>query len=171
MNKKNLKIQKMVVLAMLIALYIIFSRLLSLNIGGSHKISFTFICIALMGCLYSPYVTAISCAGADFIGCMLFPKLTYFPGFTLTAFLVGLVFGIVFSNKVNFVRILIATGLTCLIQFFVNSFWLKIICHVPYSVMLISRIPQECIMAVVMVILLSALFKLDIIQRKIKMWH
>lgn len=102
---------------------------------------------------------------------MLFPKLTYFPGFTLTAFLVGLVFGIVFSNKVNFVRILIATGLTCLIQFFVNSFWLKIICHVPYSVMLISRIPQECIMAVVMVILLSALFKLDIIQKKIKMWH
>ena len=76
-------------LAILVALEVVLSRFLSINLW-SNKIGFAFVPIAVTAMLYGPVTTGVTAAVADLIGALLFPSGAFFPGFTLTAFLNGM---------------------------------------------------------------------------------
>lgn len=91
MSKINTK--RMVQVAMLIAVEIVLSRFLSIPTPIT-KISFAFLPVAIIAMLYGPVYAGIAAALADFIGAMLFPTAPFFAGFTLTAFLTGVIYGL-----------------------------------------------------------------------------
>ena len=89
---------------------------------------------------------------ADLIGAWLFPTGAFFPGFTVSAVLTGLIFGWVLYNKeVTFVRALLASALVCLIvNLLINTYWLTIIIGKGFNVLLASRAVKEIVAIPVM---------------------
>ena len=83
----------LVTLSILTALEIVLNRFLSIN-AWNTKIGFSFIPVAVAGMLFGPLGGAVVGALGDLVGAILFPIGAYFPGFTLTAFLTGLVYGL-----------------------------------------------------------------------------
>lgn len=92
-QKKFFTTQTLAMLALLTAMSILFSRILSINLSNSLKISTGFIPIAIAGYLFGPIGGMLVGGLTDFIGAHLFPVGAYFVGFTITATLSGLFYG------------------------------------------------------------------------------
>ena len=122
------------------------NRFLSIN-AWNIKIGFNFVPIAVAAILFGPIPAGIVGALGDFLGAILFPIGPYFPGFTLTSFLVGVVLGLFLHEKQSPVRILIAVGINQLVLgLFVNSFWISVLYKSPYAALLTTRIVQCAIL-------------------------
>ncbi|MDY1543428.1 folate family ECF transporter S component [Lactiplantibacillus pentosus] len=161
----SLTVKRLPLLGMLVAMQVVLGSLLTIQLLLT-KISFTFIIIALTARLFSPLVTAGSAAFANLLGMLLFPKFTFFPGFILTAFLTGLVFGLAFQQQTNLPRILTANFIVVFIlNLFMNSLWLHIMYMTPWSVLLTTRLIQEIVTYVCYTVILIAVFKVPILTK------
>ena len=125
----TLDVRTLVVLAMLTAMEIVLNRFLSIN-TPILKIGFNFVPVAIAAMLYGPLGGAIVGGLGDYIGAILFPIGQYFPGFTVTAILTGVVLGLflhkdVESSKWFTLRTAVAVGINNLIlSLFLNTYWL-----------------------------------------------
>ncbi len=145
---KGFGTRDMVLVSMFIALTIVLERSLSIQ-TPIVRIGFAFIPIASMAMLYGPVVGGVGAAIADFIGINLFPVGGgFFPGFTLTAFLTGVVYGIFLHNrKKSFINISIAVVIvTFLLNLGLDTFWL----YMTMNMGVASLIPSRAIKALVM---------------------
>lgn len=130
-NKTRFTVQVLTVTAMLTALQIVLGNLLQIPLLGKQY-NLGLIPIAVAGALLGPIPAAIVGGLGDLIGAHLFPAGAYFPGFTLTNVLVGLVCGLVMHGKWKSIpRILIAVALSLLINWLLNSCWLSLLGFVP----------------------------------------
>jgi ECF transporter S component (folate family) len=124
------KIKKLVLASLLLAILIVVERLVSVQ-TQFLRISFAYVPIMLCAILLGPAWSAGVAALGDVIGMLLFPKSAFFPGFTLSALLTGLIHGLfLYNTKDNrqfLLRVILST-LTVLI--FVHtgltSLWLVI---------------------------------------------
>jgi ECF transporter S component (folate family) len=147
----------MVIMGLLIAIEIVLTRFVSIQ-AWNLRIGFGFVPIAIAGMMLRPVRAGIVAAIADIIGAILFPAGTFFPGFTLTALLVGIIYGIFLYKKVNTWRILTAIGIhQCIISLFLNTLWLSILYGSPYWPLFASRSVQTAIMIPVEIICLVAI--------------
>ena len=145
--------------ALLTALEIVLSRFLSISMWNT-KIGFSFLPIAAAGILYGPLAAGAVGALGDFIGAILFPIGAYFPGFTLTAFLTGLVFGFFLYKKQGWIRIFSAVGINQLIlSLLLNTLWISVLYGSAYRPLLISRLPQTAILIAVQLVCIPAAAK------------
>lgn len=147
--------------AVLVALEIVLARFLS--ISTEHvRIGFGFVPLAVIAMLYGPLWAAAGAALADFLGAILFPIGPYFPGFTLTAALTGLVFGLFLyrrsrANK-GWLSVVAAVVLNNLvISLFLNTFWISLVYGSPFAALLPLRIFQAVVMSVVQTVALLLL--------------
>ena len=149
-------LERMAILAMLVALEVVLSRFLSVYITQNLKFGFNFIPIAVAAYLYGPIASTLVGAMGDFIGAMLFPVGAYFPGFTLTAALTGLIFGLLLYRRLNPpkffglypVRIVLSVIIIqCLLTIFLDSLWLSIYYPQPYAALIIQRTVKAGVMA------------------------
>lgn len=124
-NMKNVSILTCV--ALLIALDVILTRFLSIN-TQFLRISFGMIPVALAGAAFGPVWGGICGAVGDVLGMMIFPSGAYFPGFTVTAALTGIIYGLLLyrqEGKTLFVRAIIASVLVCIgCNLFLDTLWL-----------------------------------------------
>lgn len=159
------KARQITLLGVLIALQTILGSMFSLQFLLT-KISFSFIITAIMASLFSPWVTASSSALANILGMLLFPRFTFFPGFVLTAFLVGLVFGLAFhKQKLGWRNILIANLIVTMgLYLGLNSLWLHLMYQIPWLPLLTGRLVQELITFPVYSVLLVLLLKVSIVR-------
>jgi len=158
-------VKSLTTLGVLTAMQIILGSLLSIQFLTT-KIAFAFIVVAITARLFSPLVTAGSTALAYFLGMLLFPKFTFFPGFILTAFLTGLVFGYAFQHQTSLVRILIANFIvTFILNLFLNSLWLHIMYMTPWVALLTTRLIQEIVTFTCYSVFLVILFKVPVINQ------
>ena len=147
-------------LALLLAMEIVLSRFLSVN-AWNIKIGFSFLPVAVAAILYGPLAAAVVAALADFLGAILFPVGPYFPGFTLTAFLTGLVFGLFLHRKQNLPRILSAVAVNQLIlSLFLNTFWISVLYDSPFGPLLATRVVQTMILVLIQVPCIHAVSRL-----------
>ncbi|AYE59192.1 ECF transporter S component [Lactiplantibacillus plantarum] len=161
----SLTVRRIPLLGALIAMQLILGSLLSIQLLLT-KISFAFIIIGLTARLFSPLFTAGSSAISSLLGMLLFPKFTFFPGFILTAFLTGLVFGYAFQHQTSLTRVLVANFIVVFIlNLFLNSLWLHLMYLTPWSVLLTTRMIQEVITYVCYSVILIALFKIPILNQ------
>ena len=159
MSKSLFSTRTLTVLAMLTALEIVLSRFLSLN-AWNIKIGFSFVPVVVAAILYGPVGAGLVAALSDFLGAVLFPIGTYFPGFTLTAFLTGCVYGFFLYKGQSWPRILSAVGINQLIfSLFLNTLWISILYGSPYGPLLAARIVQCLILTAVQLVCIPLIEK------------
>jgi len=158
MKKTRFSTEVMVVTAFMTALSVVLSKLISINISFL-RIGFGFLPIAILAILYGPWIAALGYGLADLIGAWLLPTGTFFPGFTVSAVLTGLIFGFVLYNKeVTITRALIASARVCLgVNLILNTFWLTFIIGKGFKVLLASRAVKEIVAIPVMALLIVAM--------------
>ncbi len=146
--------------ALLTALEIVLSRFLSIS-AWNTKIGFAFVPVVLAALLLGPLWAGIVAALADFLGAMLFPVGAFFPGFTLTAFLMGLCYGLFLHRKQSLPRILGAVAVHQLaLSLLLNTLWISVLYGSTFGPLLLSRLPQCALLAAVQLALIPALVRL-----------
>ena len=154
MKKKNnvfgdQPVLMLVVMAMLAALQVVLSRFLSINTQIT-KIGFAFVPIAVCAMLFGPLPTAIVAVVADVLGASLFPSGPFFPGFTLTAVLNALVYGLLLYKKPSVLKAVIAVVINQFgLSLFLTPLWLSILYDLPYWVTVVGRLYQIAILTAV----------------------
>ena len=144
--KKHITTRMIVLLGLLAALEVVLSRFLSITLWN-QKYGFSFVPLVIAALLFGPVPAGIMAAVADVIGAVLFPTFTFFPGFTLTAFLTGAVFGLFLYRKQSWLRLLAAVAIVqLLLGLLLNSWWLSILYGSPYLPLLGTRIFQCAVM-------------------------
>lgn len=124
--------KKVILSALLLATFIILDRLLTINMQFL-AINLSLIPIMLAGMILGSKQAIIIGALGDLIGAIFWPFGAYFPGFTISLALSGLIYGIfLYKNpnkeKKNFIIKAIISNLLVLvlINLILNSLWLKI---------------------------------------------
>ena len=146
MFKQKFTTRTLTTLAMLIAIEVILSRFLSIN-AWNIKIGFGFVPVVIAAILYGPLAGGIVGALSDF------PIGTYFPGFTLTSFLMGMIFGLFLYKKQGWLQGLAAVGINqFILGLFLNTFWISVLYGSPYVPLLATRVFQSILLTVVQLI-------------------
>lgn len=122
-NESNVK--KLIVMGLFIAMEIILTRFCSIN-TPIVRIGFGFLPVAMLGIMFGPLWAGAAYAVGDFMGMMIFPTGYYFPGFTLSAFLTGVTYGLILHNKqITLKRTLLAALIVCcFLNLCLDTYWL-----------------------------------------------
>lgn len=154
---KNLRV--MVLMSLFLALEVILTRFLSIQ-TPIVRIGFTFLPIAVSAIMFGPVYSGICAALADVVGMMLFPSGGYFPGFTLTAFLTGAIYGIfLYKKPVSWVRItLAAVAVTLTVTLGLDTLWLWMITGQGILAILPARIIKCIIMLPIQVFMIQVIW-------------
>ena len=146
-----------------VAMEVILARFLSLH-TWNLKIGFSFLPVVAAAYWGGPVAGGLTGALGDLIGALLFPVGAYFPGFTLSAFLDGAVYGAVFRKGIDKKRILLAVLVVQLgISLLLNTFWLTVLFQVSLQDLVALRLFQ-CGSGIVIKFLLLSLV-LPVLQR------
>ena len=154
---KRTNIRMLSALAVLTALEIVLSRFLSFSVWNM-KIGFSFVPVVVAAMLFGPVPAGIVAALGDFLGAILFPIGPYFPGFTVTAFLTGVIFGLFLYHNQSVARIFAAVGINQLVlSYLLNSYWISVLYDAPYLPLLGTRVLQCAILIPVQIVMISLL--------------
>ena len=128
MPKKNgMTTEKLTMLALLTALQVVLGNLTQIPFIGK-QFNFGFLPIAAAGALLGPVPAAVVGGLGDLIGAHLFPAGAYFPGFTLTSAIVGLLYGLpLYCKQPCWIRAAVAAVLGMIPNLFLNSLWLSML--------------------------------------------
>ena len=154
------KLNQLIFVSLLIAIEIILTRILVIQ-TDAIRISLGFIPICLIAMLFGPVTGAIAACTADLLGMLIFPKGLFFPGFTLTATLVGFIYGIFLYNKEkSFLRVLLSVICISIINdVLLNTYFLTVIKGPPFEIQLLGRIIKIVIMFILQLIFVPVLWK------------
>lgn len=160
------KIKKIIISALLLASAIIINRFLSVN-TSILSIGFTFVPLMLAGIVLGFKYSTVIAGLADLIGALLFPFGAFFIGYTISALLTGLVYGLLLYrqekfqvDKKFFIRLIIAILIvTIIINGGLNTVWLLMTSKKATIAILPTRIIKQLIMIPVMFCTMSSLCK------------
>ncbi len=152
-------------MAILITISVILTRFCSIN-TPILRIGFGFVPCAIMGIMYGPLWAAAGYAIADVLGMLIFPTGTFFPGFTVTAFLTGIVYGLFYHNrpvtiKSSLLPNLLVSGVLNLI---LDTVWLMILMGQGFWALLPTRILKCVVMFVIQVVLIPVIWNKVVIR-------
>lgn len=157
----RLTTRQTVTLSLLVAVEVILSRFLSFYITPSMKVSFSFLPVAASGILFGPFGGLVTGALGDLLGALLFPIGSYLPGFTLTAGVSGLLYGLWLHKKQGFVRLLLARlSVLILCSTLLNSIFLKLYYGSAFWAMLLPRLLKNAVQLPADLLLLIGLRRL-----------
>lgn len=147
--------RQLVLMSLLVALEVICSRFLSIR-TPIVTIGFGFVPLTIGAMLYGPLSAAIIAATADFIGAILVPIGPYYFGFTISAFLLGLIWGVFLHRKDLKIPHIIGASATTniLISALLNSYWLHQLGGTPIPVLFATRVPKSLLMIPVEVLVI-----------------
>ena len=153
------------VTALLIAINVTLDLLgLSIKLPPNLRIGFGFLCNASIGMLFGPVVGMMAGVCTDVLGYFAgnLSIGAYFPGYTLTAVVGGLIWGLwLYPRKVTVWR---AIGAKACINLFcnigLNTLWLTITGGKAMSVLLVTRVPKNLILLPIEVVLTFVVMKI-----------
>lgn len=157
MSKKKSSQQQIFMLcclALLCAMQIVFARWLVIPISTTMRISFSFIPVVIAARRFG-VVGAVTVYGlGDLIGAFAFPTTgAYLPGFTVTAVVSGLIYGLFLSKKGGAVRIVLSVlSSQILCSLLLNSFWLTYYYGSEFMPLVASRAVQCLIVGTVQIV-------------------
>ena len=152
-------LHSIITLSMLIAVALVLNLFASIQISDSLRLSFGFIATAIMGMLYGPICAGLSAGIVDILQFFLKPSGEFFPGYTLTAILSGVLYGIfLYKNKTTLSRIILVK---CIINIFLhlilNSYWLTFLYGYAFWAKIPGRIIKNLGMLPIEIFLLALL--------------
>jgi len=160
------KLKKIILSAMLLAILIVFSRFISIK-TQILVISISFIPIMMSGVWLGPKYSTIIALLGDLLGALLFPFGEYFPGFTVSAALSGLIYGLFLYNKGRelttkslIIRLTISSLIVLIaINIFLTSFWIHMLYGQAYIAVMAGRVITQIIMLPIQIATIYALEK------------
>lgn len=159
------KIKELTFMAFVVALDIILVRFFSLE-TPAMRIGFGFISNLIAGMYLGPLRAGVVGLVADVLGMILFPKNAFFPGFTLSAILHGVLAGYFLEGKkagkmVNVVTYSVVS--TVLISSILNTLWVVMMVHnndmSKFMPSLTLRIPTQLTVGVLKIIFIPILYR------------
>lgn len=118
--------KRLCMMGVLLAMQLVMSRLLNIQLSESLRVNLGFLPNAVAGMLMGPFCGMLVAACADLLGATLFPSGAVFPGFTLTAALAGMNYGLwLYRRKDNLLRAaLCVLPVTLVCNIVLNTLWL-----------------------------------------------
>jgi len=158
--------RKLAISALLLTADVILTRLIAFN-TPVMKIGLGFTAVALCAMIYGPWWAALVAALGDLLGSLLFPTGAYFPGFTLTAACVGVIFGLFLHRRdLSWWRPVLAAALnTVLVSYLANTAMICFISGAPFKAMLAARLVQLAVMFPLQVVVLTWLMRSDFVRK------
>ncbi len=133
------------------------------------EIRFAFLPVAVSGILCGPWAAVCVGALSDIGGYMIRPTGPFFPGFTISSAISGLIFGLLLHSRSSaplrgtretIGRIIAAQILNTLVTgIFLNSLWLSILYDNAFTIVLAARILKEIILIPINTVMLALLLK------------
>lgn len=165
-SSNHYQYRKIVLAGLLLASTIVLARVLAIR-TTILTISFSFAPIMFSAIILGPKYTIFISTIADIIGALVFPVGSYFYGFTITAFLTGLVYGLLLYQKDKFVinSKFVIKALTSilivviLLNGVLNTIWVTMIVKDASAILIWPRIIKEAVMIPVQIITLSIIIK------------
>lgn len=153
-------VTNLTIMAMLMALAIVLG-FFSVQVTESIKIGFSFIPNMLVGLLFGPAATGIFGGVADLLKYIIKPTGPFFPGFTISSIVGGIIYGLVLYRKpIRYTRVLVANVLvTVFVNMIMNTYWLTLLYGNGFFVILPARIVKELIMLPITSILFFSIAK------------
>ncbi len=131
------------VIAMLVAANVVLSRFLSVNLWNM-KLGFTFLTLMFAAYFFGPVAALLVGGLGDLIGALAFPIGPYFPGFTVTAALTGLCFGVFLYKRCTLPKIVISVLLNELLGgLLLNTFWISLLYGSPFRELFFTRLVSQ----------------------------
>ena len=156
--KRGVPTQKVVILGLMLALEIVFSRFLSIS-TELLKISFGFVPIVLVAILYGPMWAGVIGGFADLIGALLFPIGPYFPGFTASALITGIIFGLfLYRQPLSWWRALLAAlAVAVIVSLGLDVLWLVLLYNKGVWVVMSARLIKCAVMVPLQTVVIPAI--------------
>ena len=125
------------------------------------EIRFQYLPIAVGGAMFGPAVGGVIGMLADILGYLVKPTGAFFPGFTISSILSGIIYGLFFYKKRITVPRIIAAELTETIvcSLVINSINLSILYGNAFSVVVATRLLKVLIMFPIDTIILTVVLK------------
>ncbi|MBQ7793273.1 MAG: folate family ECF transporter S component [Clostridia bacterium] len=140
--------------AMYIAIYVVLYAV-KIPLALESRVSVTFLPLVASAYLMGPVTAMIVGAIGDILSAVFFPSGQYFPGFTLSAVMNGLIYGIFLYRANTHIRLrsLISTIIIILlVNVVLNTLWLAILYQKAFVFYLVSRFVKNIIVFPVQVI-------------------
>lgn len=156
-------LRSLVIIAMLLALRVVLGMFANTTLpffGNAVKLSGAFLPIAVAGAMFGPIPALLVGALGDIISFLLVPTGTYFPGFTISGALTGLIYGFfLYKNQITLSRVIIAWSVNTLaVETFLAAFWLYLLYSggsgKTYSAWLLSRVISQAVKCVPEILLI-----------------
>ncbi len=155
------KTKILVYMSLFVAMYVVLTYLIPVIKIDIIRISFGFVPQAFASMLFGPLIGGVGSAAGDILGMLIAPSGAYFAGFTLSAFLAGMIYGLFLYNKPKtLLRIILAVlCITIFIDIGLNTYWLTILLGKGYMALLPARVIKSAAMLPVQIIVISLLWK------------
>ncbi len=146
--KEFKSLRNVVFCGMMAAIAVILGYVATIRFGQYIRIGFSGLPNQVVDYLFGPAIGAIFGAALDVIKWFLQPTGDFFPGFTISAALGGIIYGFAFYKKnVSVVRVLTAQLIVkVFVNIGLNSLWLKILYDQAIVALLPGRILSNAIM-------------------------
>ena len=162
-SKNQQQLFKIILSSLLIAMNIVLERWLPLYRTEVFDVNLGFVTVAFAAAFLGvPYAAAVAGIG-DLLGALLFPIGPYFPGFTLTNCIYGVILGVALHKNATILKISLAViinKLSCTL--ILNSIWISWMYYSngikDFPKVFITKLPQALIMVVVEFIVLTVVF-------------
>lgn len=154
--------------AVLIAIAVVAKSFLGIPVtfAGVYakSISIAPVVVMLAGIIAGPLYGGIVGAITDVICFVINPMGAYFPGYTLTMALYGIIPGFMIKDKITFVRVLITAVVTQIIcSALLNTYWMNMVTGLTWEVLSVRLI--GCFVSVPVYV--AALYILTKLQKKV----
>lgn len=163
------KTKKLAVTGLFVAMNLVLNQV-TIPIGTTMEIGFAFLPIALIGYLFGPLTAGLSGVIADILGFMLRPAGFFFPGFTLNAFISGILYGLFLHRKtITLWRVaLLRLVNTIIISLILTPTWLYIMYETPLVTLprIIKAVVKYPVDVALLYLILTAFVKIVEKERK-----
>lgn len=148
-------VRALTICGLMMALAVVLNYVATIRIGSYIRIGFSFLPNLIVDFLFGPVVGGVFGGLLDIIKYILTPSGSFFPGFTISAILGAVIYGVILYGKtLTWARMIVAQFLVKLIvNIGLNSLWLKIMYGQALLAILPGRILSNAIMLPIDVII------------------
>lgn len=166
---RKISTSQLTLMAIMIAARIILSFIPTLNVNNFIEIGFGFVGTAFSGILFGPVYAAIVSVINDLITFFIGGGGIFFPGFTLSAAVGGLIYGhILWRKPITWKRIFVSVLLvTLIVNLGMNSIWVKMLFGQAWMAFMPLRIGKNLVSLPLNTIILTVLFTNPAIKKLI----
>jgi len=159
--RKLMNTKTLTAAAMLSALGIVLG-FFKIPINQLIEIRFGALPVEMASQLFGPAVAGVVGGIVDIGGYLVKPTGPFFPGFTFSSIVGGIIFGLMLYNKrITFLRVLMTQVVyTIVVGIILNSYWLDVLYFQNgYVATIIARLPKELIMIPIMSVIYYSIAK------------